>query len=48
MSGPGARRLTSYSMSGDTPQLKDAAGMIVPTVQMHLDKITAIQTGLSK
>jgi putative membrane protein len=40
--------MTGYSMSGDTPQLKDAAGMIAPTVQMHLDKITAIQAGLSK
>jgi putative membrane protein len=40
--------MTSYSMSGDTPQLKDAASMIVPTVQMHLDKITSIQMGLGK
>jgi putative membrane protein len=40
--------MTSYSMSGDTPQLKDAAGMIAPTVQMHLDKITSIQMGLTK
>jgi putative membrane protein len=40
--------MTSYSMSGDTPQLKDAAGMIVPKVQMHLDKINSIQMALSK
>jgi putative membrane protein len=38
--------MTAYSMSGDTPQLKDAAGMIAPVVQMHLDKIMSIQASL--
>ena len=38
--------MTSYSMSGDTPALKDAAGMITPVVQMHLDKIMSIQASL--
>jgi putative membrane protein len=38
--------MTAYSMSGDTPQLKDAAGMIVPVVQMHLDKIMSLQSAL--
>jgi putative membrane protein len=40
--------MTGYSMSGDVPQLKDAAGKIAPTVQMHLDRITAIQASLPK
>jgi putative membrane protein len=40
--------MTAYSTGGDTPQLKDAAGMIVPVVQMHLDHITTIQTSLTK
>jgi putative membrane protein len=39
--------MTSYATSGDVPQLKDAAGKIAPVVQMHLDKITSIQAGLS-
>ena len=38
--------MQGYAASGDTPQLKDAAGMIAPVVQMHLDKITMIQMGL--
>ncbi len=38
--------MTAYSMSGDTAQLKAAAGMIVPVVQMHLDKITMIETAI--
>jgi putative membrane protein len=40
--------MTAYSMSGDVAQLKDAAGAIVPTVQGHLDKITAIQASMAK
>jgi putative membrane protein len=40
--------MTAYSTSGDVAQLKGAAGAIVPTVQAHLDKITAIQAGLAK
>ena len=40
--------MTAYSTGGDTPQLKDAAGMIVPVVQMHLDHITTIQASLAK
>jgi putative membrane protein len=40
--------MTGYSMSGDVPQLKDAAGQIAPTVQMHLDKITTIEASLAK
>jgi putative membrane protein len=38
--------MQSYAMNGDTPQLKDAAGMILPVVQMHLAKITMIQMAL--
>jgi putative membrane protein len=40
--------MTGYAMSGDTPALKDAAGKIAPVVQMHLDKITAIQANMTK
>lgn len=40
--------MQSYAASGDTPQLKDAAGMIAPVVQMHLDKIMMIQSSLGK
>jgi len=40
--------MSSYASGGDVAQLKDAAAMIVPTVQTHLDHITAIQSGLAK
>jgi putative membrane protein len=40
--------MQGYAASGDVPQLKDAAGMIVPVVQMHLDHITMIQSSLIK
>jgi putative membrane protein len=31
--------MTAESQSGDVPQLKDAAGMILPVVQMHVDML---------
>jgi putative membrane protein len=40
--------MQGYASGGDTPQLKDAAGMIAPVVQMHLDHITMIQGGMAK
>jgi putative membrane protein len=40
--------MQSYAGAGDVPQLKDAAGKIVPVVQGHLDHITMIQSGLGK
>jgi putative membrane protein len=32
--------MTAYSQGGDVPQLKDAAGMILPVVQMHVDMLS--------
>ena len=40
--------MQGYAASGDTPQLKDAAGKIAPVVQMHLDHITMIQNDMAK
>ena len=37
--------MTAYSMSGDVPQLKDAAGMIAPVVQMHMDMLAKLNSG---
>ncbi len=32
--------MTAESQSGDVPQLKDAAGKILPVVQMHVDMLS--------
>jgi putative membrane protein len=40
--------LNGYAKDGPDPGLKDAAAKLVPTVQAHLDKITAIQASLKK
>jgi putative membrane protein len=40
--------MQGYAAGGDVPQLKDAAGKIVPVVQMHLDHITMIRSDLGK
>ena len=34
--------MTAESQSGDVPQLKDAAGMILPVVQMHVDMLAKL------
>lgn len=34
--------MMAESQSGDVPQLKDAAGMILPVVQMHIDMLSKI------
>lgn len=34
--------MTAESQSGDVPQLKDAAGQILPVVQMHVDMLAKV------
>jgi len=40
--------MQGYAKDGSDAGLKGGAAKIAPTVQMHLDKITAIQAGLKK
>ena len=39
---------TSYSSSGDVPQLASFAGQTLPTLQMHLDHAQALSGGAAR